>query len=247
MTIRTLSGGLAAVLAAATLPAFVTTAAAADWEVTGNATLASDYRFRGISQTNRDPAFQGGFDIAHSSGLYVGNWNSNVDSGFLAGANLEMDFYGGFRGSFDAFGYDVGVLYYYYPGSDPSIHTTELYASGSWGPVTLKYSYAASDFFGFDDSSGSWYLDGEVAFPISEQLTVIARAGYQSLKGDARVVEIGGSSARDSITDWQIGATYDWSGWVFGASYIGTNRDIAGSTGKNVANDTLVISVSKSF
>lgn len=245
MSMRTLSLGAAAALIVAAVPAFVPAAAQA--EVTGNVALTSDYRFRGISQTNKKPAFQGGFDFAHESGVYVGNWNSNVDSGFLAGANLEMDFYGGFRGSFDAFGYDVGGLYYYYPGSDPDINTFELYASASWGPVSLKYSYSVTDFFGFGDSSGSWYLDGKVTFPINDQLSVFGRAGYQSLEGDARVVEINSTAVRDSITDWQIGVTYDLSGWVFGASYIGTNRDLAGSTGKNVSNDTFVLSVSKSF
>ena len=68
-----------------------------DWTITGNAGLFSDYRFRGISQTNKKPAFQGGFDISHISGFYVGNWNSNVDSALYNGANLEMDFYGGYK------------------------------------------------------------------------------------------------------------------------------------------------------
>ena len=57
-----------------------------------------EYRFRGIDQTFGKPALQGGFDYAHSSGVYLGNWNSNVESGAgFAGANLEMDFYGGWK------------------------------------------------------------------------------------------------------------------------------------------------------
>jgi hypothetical protein len=61
-----------------------------DWTITGNMALSSDYRTRGISQTNKMPALSGGFDIAHSSGFYVGNWNSNVDSDYYTGANLEI-------------------------------------------------------------------------------------------------------------------------------------------------------------
>jgi uncharacterized protein (TIGR02001 family) len=243
MSIRTLTSGTVAALVVAAAPAFVPAVAQAQWAVTGNASLTSDYRFRGISQTNRNPAFQGGFDVTHESGFYVGNWNSNVDSGFLAGANLEMDFYGGFRGKYDAFTYDVGGLYYFYPDSNPDIDTGELYVAGGWGPVSLKYSYAVTDFFGVDDSSGSWYLDAKLAYPI-DKWTLIARVGYQSLKFNA--VEKDGSEV-DSITDWQIGVTYDLSGWILGASYIGTDRDFAGSTGKNVSNDTFVVSVSKSF
>ena len=71
--------------------------AKSDWTFTGNAGVFSDYRFRGISQTNKKPAFQGGFDIGHASGFYVGNWNSNVDSSLYNGASLEMDFYGGYK------------------------------------------------------------------------------------------------------------------------------------------------------
>ena len=126
--------------------------------MTANAGLFTDYRFRGISQTNKQPAFQGGFDFAHKSGFYLGNWNSNVDAGMYNGANLEMDFYGGFKGSFDAFSYDVGALYYYYPGSgvagSTKIDNTELYIAGGWGPFSLKYSYAVSDFFSATDIEG---------------------------------------------------------------------------------------------
>jgi uncharacterized protein (TIGR02001 family) len=250
MTTRITSIGLATLLAAACLPAAAQTAPAPEWSITGNAALVSDYRFRGISQTNKHPAFQGGFDVAHASGFYVGNWNSNIDADFYSGANLEMDFYGGFKGAYADFSYDAGLIYYYYPGSDPKIDNTELYIAGGWGPVSMKYSYAASDFFSLPDSSGSWYLDTKVAWPVTKELTLIGRVGYQHLKGGAKVTEIDGSGPKDSITDWAIGATYDLSGWVFGASYVGTNRELANGVrdpNRNLSGDTLVVSVSKSF
>ena len=109
-----------------------------DWAFTGNANLYSDYRFRGISQTNKKPAFQGGFDVAHVSGFYAGNWNSNVDTNFYGGANIEMDFYGGYKLALGDFSLDFGALYYYYPGSGDlgtsSIHNLELYAGAAYGP-----------------------------------------------------------------------------------------------------------------
>jgi len=248
MTTRTTTIGFAALLAMASLPAFAQSAPASDWTFTGNAGLYSDYRFRGISQTNKKPAFQGGFDIAHASGFYVGNWNSNIDSSFYGGSNLEMDFYGGFRGAVDVFSYDVGVLYYAYPGSDPKIDNTELYVGGGWGPLSMKYSYAVSDFFGLPDSDGSWYLDTKLTYPLSKELTLTARIGYQSLNGSAQVTEIDGSGPKDSITDWSIGVGYDLSGWILGASYVGTNRDLQGSVaGRNISGDTFVVSVGKSF
>jgi uncharacterized protein (TIGR02001 family) len=107
--------------------------AKSDWMFTGNAGVFSDYRFRGISQTNKKPAFQGGFDIGHASGFYVGNWNSNVDSSLYNGANLEMDFYGGYKMTAGPVALDFGALYYYYPGSGAGgtfkIDNTELYVS----------------------------------------------------------------------------------------------------------------------
>ena len=104
---------LASALAA---PAMAQTAAAAPEAapaspLTSNVGLFSSYRFRGIDQTYGKPALQGGFDYAHSSGFYVGNWNSNVSSGAgFPDGNLEMDFYGGYKTSFGDFGLDVGGI-----------------------------------------------------------------------------------------------------------------------------------------
>src|SRR3989449_7363339 len=100
--------------------------------VTGNITLASEYRFRGIDQTYGNPAIQGGFDYAHASGLYAGNWNSNVSQGAgFPGGNIEMDFYGCYKRAFGDLGLDVGFIYYYYPG-------TKAGATTPFSPVNNK-------------------------------------------------------------------------------------------------------------
>ena len=226
-----------------------------DWTVTGNAGVFSDYRFRGISQTNNKPAFQGDFDIGHASGFYVGNWNSNVDSEFYNGGNLEMDFYGGYKLPVGDFSLDFGALYYYYPGSGAGgtfkIDNTELYIGAGWGPISVKYSHAISDFFGIDDSKNSWYLEANGTYDLGNGFGLIGHLGYQKLKNKAQVVEIGGTSPNDSITDWKIGATYDLKGFILGASYVGTNRDLTGGTAgfsnRNISDGTVVVSVSKSF
>jgi len=229
-----------------------------DWTISGNAGLFSDYRFRGISQTNKKPAFQGGFDIAHASGFYVGNWNSNVDSALYNGANIEMDFYGGFKYPVGPVTLDGGVYYYYYPGSGSlaapanfKIDNTELYIGASYQTYSIKYSYSVSDFFGINDSKGSWYLDASGTYDLGNGFGLVGHLGYQGLKKNARVTEIGQTTLRDSITDWKLGATYDWSGWVFGAAYVSTNRDLTGGTAalsnRNISNATVVVSVSKTF
>src|SRR5512141_1314423 len=93
-----------------------------DFTFTGNVGLYSQYVFRGISQTNEKPAVQGGFDLGHKSGFYVGTWASNIswlsDAVPSVSASMEWDMYGGYKGSLPAdFGYDLGALYYYYPGN----------------------------------------------------------------------------------------------------------------------------------
>ena len=123
-----------------------------DYTFSGNLTIGSDYRFRGFSQTDYQPTIQGGVDFAHKSGFYLGNWNSNVSSNLYNGAPIEMDFYGGWKTSFENFGLDVGVIYYYYPGTgeynpDFKAKNFEAYIGGSYGPVSLKYFYAFTDFF----------------------------------------------------------------------------------------------------
>src|SRR3979411_2163970 len=104
-----------AVAAAVLVPGLAAAQTPAPSPLTGNITLITDYRFRGISQTFAKPAIQGGFDYAHASGLYVGNWNSNVSQGAgFPGGNLEMDFYGGWKKSWGGWGIDFGVHYHYY-------------------------------------------------------------------------------------------------------------------------------------
>jgi hypothetical protein len=99
-------------------------AAAADpGPITANVTLASQYRYRGISQTNSLPAIQGGFDYAHESGFYIGNWNSNISwlsDGYgtspAVSAPIEMDIYAGYKTEVsEGLLLDVGLLQYYYP------------------------------------------------------------------------------------------------------------------------------------
>jgi len=246
---------LAAQAQTATPAAPAATEVKSDWTITGNAGIFSDYRFRGISQTDKRPAFQGGFDVGHASGFYVGNWNSNIDSGLYNGGNLEMDLYGGYKMSAGPVAFDFGALYYYYPGSGAGgttkIDNTELYISAGYGPVSIKYSHAVSDFLSAVDSKNSWYLEGNGSYEVSTGFSIIGNVGYQKLRGGAQVTEINATSTVDSITDWKVGVTYDLSGWLLGGSYVGTNRDLTGGTAalstKNISNGTVVVSVSKTF
>ena len=133
---------------------------------TGNVGFATDYLYRGISQTSGEPALQGGFDYAHSSGLYAGTWASNVSwiqdglnvPGALqtTNAGLEIDVYGGYKGTVTGdLGFDVGVLTYNYPGKNKTPggilkqDTQEIYGALSWKWLTVKYSHSLGALFGW--------------------------------------------------------------------------------------------------
>ncbi len=160
---------IAGLVAAALAPA-VSVAADSPHTLTGNVGLYSQYIFRGLTQTNKEPALQGGFDYSHSSGFYVGTWMSNIswlrDFGtYTSGASLEMDFYGGFKGTITGdLGYDVGILQYYYPG-DVAVgsfkaDTLELYGALTWKWLSAKYSHSINKkTFGVNDSEGTYYFD----------------------------------------------------------------------------------------
>jgi len=228
----------AAVAAACSAPLLATAqtpapaAPPSDWTVSGNIAIVSDYRFRGFTQTNYNPGLQGGIDIGHSSGFYVGNWNANVDSVLFNGASLEMDFYGGYKHSFGDFGLDVGVLYYYYPGTgeynpDFKPDNFEAYIGGSWGPLSAKFYYSFTNFFDLKndaagiDSKGSYYVDLNGNFPLDGGFAIVAHAGYQYV---SNYEQLGG--IRDDVWDYKLGATYDilGSGWIVGAFWVGTSE-----------------------
>jgi uncharacterized protein (TIGR02001 family) len=207
--------------------------------LTANFGLFSSYRFRGIDQTFGKPALQGGVDYAHSSGLYVGNWNSNVSSGAgYPDGNLEMDFYGGFKHAFGDFGLDVGALYYYYPGTQARgissgkntgvVDNKEIYVGGSWKFLALKYNYAVDDYFGArggvngDKSTrGTSYLDFAANYDLGEGWGINGHVGHLATK----------NITNGSYTDWKLGVTKYLSGWVVGLAYIDTNAKGNCSTG----------------
>ncbi len=242
--------------AAIAVPSFALAQAAApaaappsDHTFTGNVGLFSEYRFRGISQTFGKPALQGGFDYSHSSGLYLGNWNSNVNSGagFPAG-NLEMDLYGGWKKAWGDWGLDAGFIYYYYPGSDANaasgttivnprsaarrfngtVDNKEIYIGGSWKWISAKYYHSVDDYFSQPGTKGSNYLDISATYDLGDGWGVVGHLGSFRLKGWS----VGTNATNANYTDWKLGVTKDFSGWVFGASYIDTN----GKGSCNVAN-----------
>ncbi len=245
--------------------------------LTGNVGVYSQYIFRGLTQTNGDPALQGGFDYSHSSGFYLGTWMSNIswltDSRASTGytsSSLEMDFYGGYKGTFGGdFGFDVGLLQYYYPGTKNTSavpfpagiaksDTLELYGALSWKWLSGKVSYSLNDeTFGVKDSEGTYYVDLAANYPVTDKLTLIAHYGIQKFTGNGGLTCTGGTGndACASYDDWKIGASYALpQGFTVGGYWTGTDMTSAqksfytnGSDNKMVGKDTFTLYLSKSF
>jgi uncharacterized protein (TIGR02001 family) len=132
--------------------------------VTGSVALVSDYRYRGVSQSDEEAAVQGGITISHKSGVYAGAWASNLAGwGTFGGANLELDLFGGVKLPVGGGGtLDVGLTWYMYPGGASKTDFAEPYAklSGTAGPVSLTAGVAYAP---AQQALGNWYSTGAAA------------------------------------------------------------------------------------
>lgn len=210
--------------------------------LTGNLTLTSDYRFRGVSQTFGDPALQGGVDFTMPSNFYIGTWASVVDKEIFADSRgFELDVYGGYKWKLrQGLVVDVGLLQYLYP-TQSDYSTLEGYVGLSYEWLSFKYSHSLSNrFFGVTGARGSQYYDLTANYPLGNGLHAIAHYGVQ------RIHDNGGD-----YTDWRLGVTKDWKGATWGASYFDTDSTFdftnrAGRT-RDLGDGGFVLSVSKAF
>jgi len=194
-------------------PAAAPAEPASAWTATSNIGFVSDYYTRGISQSWHKPALQGGFDIAHSSGFFVGAWGSNVTPNTFPDATVELDAYAGYTGSIPAvegLGYTVGVIGYFYPGGswkkynlagDPAgfsqtpkgdrwdTYEANFGLSYKWlsakASVTLGDWWGANKKSGWDGgTSGSTYIELNAAYPLPwGGLTLIGHVGHLNVAG----------------------------------------------------------------
>ncbi|MBU0602060.1 MAG: TorF family putative porin [Gammaproteobacteria bacterium] len=251
----------AALAVALAVPAITAHAeeAASPHTFSANVGLYSQYVFRGISQTNEDPAIQGGFDYEHASGFYIGTWASNIswlsDGGAYDSSSLEVDVYGGYRFNVtEDVGIDVGLLTYIYPGDRAAgvtkADTTEGYVAASWKWLSMKYSYSFGDTFGVDDASGTWYLDLSASFPLTEKLSLDLHYGKQEFSGRTNGVS---NDSFASFDDWKIGVSYALpQDFTVGLFYTDTSMNSAQEAfytinGKFLGDGQTVVFVSKSF
>ncbi len=187
-----------------------------DFDVSVNTAIVSDYVFRGISQSDENFAIQGGFDIGHKSGLYTGVWASSIDFNDGDEANIEIDIYAGYAGEVHGVSYDVGGLYYAYPGADSSLDYDFWEAYGSAGydfdvasaAVGVNYS---PDYFGSTGDAVYTHLGVDV--PLPHNFTLSGGVGHQTIDDS------------ENYTDWNASLGYDWKNLNFSVTYHDTDLD----------------------
>ncbi|QXZ11305.1 TorF family putative porin [Comamonas sp. Y33R10-2] len=209
--------------------------------LSGSLALMTDYRFRGISQTWRGAALQGGVEMALPHGLYVGTWLSNVSTNsYPQGQSLEHDIYGGWRGEVAPdWQLDTGLLHYRYPGArlgtaqggTERFDTTEAYVGATLGGFSAKWSIALTPYFGLRDSTagsafasaltpagssrGSQYLDWNYQQALGDWATLGVHAGYTHVRNYSDV----------SYADWRVSLAKTWGIWTASAAWLGTSAD----------------------
>lgn len=155
-------------------------------------TGASDYLFRGISQTRSRPAYQLTAEVSHASGFYIGGFLSNVR--FLGtDARQEIDLFGGYRFTALDFNVDVGGIWYTYPGFDRApgqfglnYAEAQLKVSREVGPVNLLGQFNYSPNF-FGSSGDAYYLEGGADWKTGIwDLTLGGRVGHQWIQRNVR-------------------------------------------------------------
>ncbi|MXP10543.1 TorF family putative porin [Pseudoblastomonas halimionae] len=211
---------------------------ASDLTISGSVDLVSDYRFRGVSFSDEDPAIQGSINLEHSSGFYIGTWASSLEDSGLYGS-IEVDLYAGYATEIaPGTGLDIGLLYYAYPNGDSAFGDAEYFEpyvslTQALGPVdaTIGAAYAPSqDALGNADNI---YLHGGLDAPLpGTPISLSAHAGYS----DGSLAYVG------SYWDWSLGASADIGPLTVGIAYIDT--DLPDVPGQDTA---VVFSISAGF
>lgn len=206
------------------------------WSTSASVALSSEYVWRGISQTQSDPAISGSFDVGHSSGLYAGVWGSNVDFG--TDASVELDYYAGFAGDIadSGFSYDVGGIYYDYPSEDV-LDFFEVYGNLSYSFLTAGVNYTA--WADTDAAEDNVYYTLDASHDVG-MFTLAAGVGYYDFDEDP-------VAGTDSYTNYHVGVSTELAGFGLDLTYSDTDSDAEDIYGDSLSDGTFIFTISKSM
>jgi uncharacterized protein (TIGR02001 family) len=238
---------LTAAVATSLMSGAAITQAESAWSTSANVALTSEYRFRGISQSNENPALQGGFDVGHESGFYFGTWGSTVDFDFSESdggynGSLELDYYAGYGADInDDWSWDIGYMYYDYPGDEGDEGDyQEIYGSIAWKDLTV--GFAASDDY-YAETDEFYYIYADYSFALPNEFALDLHVGLNNLEEDGGFL----SSDEDQYVDYSVSISRDFAGLNFGISYIGTDLDDDDVFGTDWADDVVTATISAEF
>ncbi|MBK1734209.1 hypothetical protein CKO15_02705 [Halorhodospira abdelmalekii] len=191
----------------------------AGFSLSSNVALTSNYVFRGWSENDEEPSIQGGFDIAHTSGIYFGTWAAAAAAGAL-----ELDYFIGYGHDLtDTLSLDVGMYYYGYPDAEGDPDTLEFYAGLGLALAVADgdfYVHYSDDYFGREEAS--IYLETNWSIPIAAGFYGIVRAGY--LITDDLEDEENGVDSIEGF-DYAIGLGYEYGTLDFSLIYADHEED----------------------
>ncbi|MCB1591288.1 MAG: TorF family putative porin [Alphaproteobacteria bacterium] len=210
--------------------------------LSANVGFVTEYSFRGLAQSNENPAVQGGFDVNHTSGLYAGIWGSNVNFNDGDEASVEVDLYAGYANDFRGLNYDLGVIYYAYPGADSALDYDFWEFAASLGydfeVVALTASYNYSPNF-FADSGDAHYFSAAFEAPVFKGLSVNGHFGHQDIDDESKF-------GVEDYNDWSLGLGYNLYGFDLSLAYVDTDLDET-SECSDGCEERVIFGVSRSF
>ncbi|CAK0775682.1 Porin [Gammaproteobacteria bacterium] len=203
----------------------------------GNVALVSDYKYRGVTQTDRNPALQAGLTYTHASGLYAGLWGSNVNFQDGNEASLELDLKAGYTQTIDKLSYDLWAVGYFYPGATHDLHYDFMELGGKLGydlgfaklAGSLNY---APEYFG--KTGAAWYYLLEASVPLPMNFDIHGHYGVSDFD----------RKSMDDYGDWALGIKKSIGSFDISLDYW----DTAGVAQKsNWTDGRLILSLTKNF
>jgi uncharacterized protein (TIGR02001 family) len=184
-------------------------------ETSANVSLTSNYVWRGMTQTDDNPAIQGGFDLGYK-GFYTGVWASNIDFGDGVDSSVEIDVYAGYANEIMGISYDIGYCQYTYPGETEDLNFGEVSIALGYDfdvlSVGVKY-YAGVDTNDADNSADDWKPQAgyelSTSVPLPWDLTADAMFGQYNHTGDYYSVGMTKSFERFDISVAYTGMDFD--------------------------------------
>lgn len=212
--------------------------------LTGTLAFLSDYRFRGVSNSDLSPAIQASIQLDTASGLFMGIWGSSIAD--LDGASAEIDVAAGWSGAIGALDISAGGIAYLFPGGRGT-EVVELFGTAGFalGPTTATLGLNwAPEQANLDRPNRYAHATVSAAIP-GKPLTLKASLGHET--GSLPLRRNAGTAAK---WDWQVGADINFPSLTIGVAYVGTDlpsRSPSGNSANRLGRDGVLVRMSATF